>query len=292
MLRALKDEFSEKPREMRNPGVTDLEFFDEEAAERTKYEEENFTRLILSKKQRRAMERKQKLASLNRLEDFDDYRDLEAITSIANERSDMVATKAAKARSLEQYVRDMEGGSKAKRKSKGSVDVDLPIRKSHSQRASELEAARARRKAKRERKASGGESDDDTIARPTKKRKALDPEAAALYEQALEASKTSSRSKRKSSRGIHARKAPEGYMDDREAAMDGGKRAAGYQIMNNRGLRPHRNKEVSNPRKKGRIRYEKAVKKRRSQVADLRERGFYGGEERGIKDDISKSIKL
>lgn len=58
----------------------------------------------------------------------------------------------------------------------------------------------------------------------------------------------------------------------------------------------HRRKDLKNPRKKHRIKYGEAVKRRKGQVATMREapsapRG-YGGEATGIKARLSKSVRL
>ena len=72
-----------------------------------------------------------------------------------------------------------------------------------------------------------------------------------------------------------------------------GKREINYQIEKNRGLTPRRNKELKNPRKKHRIKYGKALIRRKGQVQDQRERReSYGGEATGIKSRITKSVKL
>ena len=79
--------------------------------------------------------------------------------------------------------------------------------------------------------------------------------------------------------------------------MDGeveGERAVGNMIMNNRGLVPHRKKEFRNPRLKRREQYRKAIIRRKGAVRDVRtdEGHKYGGEETGIKSNLSRSRKL
>jgi U3 small nucleolar RNA-associated protein 3 len=63
----------------------------------------------------------------------------------------------------------------------------------------------------------------------------------------------------------------------------------------NRGLTPHRNKEMKNPRKKHRIQYERALVRRKGAVREAvagAAGAAYGGEATGIKSKISKSRKL
>jgi U3 small nucleolar RNA-associated protein 3 len=65
------------------------------------------------------------------------------------------------------------------------------------------------------------------------------------------------------------------------------------QIQKNRGLTPHRRKDLKNPRKKHRIKFAAATVRRKGQVQDVRsptER--YGGEATGIKTRVVKSRKL
>ncbi len=74
---------------------------------------------------------------------------------------------------------------------------------------------------------------------------------------------------------------------------DGSKRGIDYSMQKNRGLTPRRNKDLKNPRKRNRLKYGKAVTRRKGQVQDQRERrDAYGGETTGIKSKVSKSRKL
>jgi len=73
-------------------------------------------------------------------------------------------------------------------------------------------------------------------------------------------------------------------------------RAASYEIMTNRGLRPHRKKVNRNPRVKKREAYDKALLKRKSQVREGDTSGSgrvaYGGELTGIKANLSRSRRF
>jgi hypothetical protein len=83
-----------------------------------------------------------------------------------------------------------------------------------------------------------------------------------------------------------------GHEDDLEDATD--KRAATYEIMTNRGLRPHRKKSNRNPRVKKREAFDKAVQKRKSQVREVVAGSTvaYGGEMTGIKSKLSRSRRF
>ena len=78
-----------------------------------------------------------------------------------------------------------------------------------------------------------------------------------------------------------------------EAEVEG-ERAISKQIMNNRGLVPHKPKINRNPRVKKREQFRKAVIRRKGAVREVRtdEGHRYGGEETGIKMNLSRSRKL
>lgn len=78
-----------------------------------------------------------------------------------------------------------------------------------------------------------------------------------------------------------------------EDAGTEGKRPITYEMAKNKGLTPHRKKELRNPRVKHRIKYRKAKIRRKGQVREVRrELKKYGGEISGIKAGVVKSIKF
>ena len=75
-----------------------------------------------------------------------------------------------------------------------------------------------------------------------------------------------------------------------------GKRGITYAIEKNKGLHPHRKKEVRNPRVKKRKKFEEKKKKLKSVRAvynkEREGKGGYGGEKTGIKRSLVRSVKL
>lgn len=98
--------------------------------------------------------------------------------------------------------------------------------------------------------------------------------------------------KREKERAKEERKAYlEHYVNDDFKLEEGESRKATQKILKNRGLVPSRPKENRNPRVKKRRRYEKALKRRKGQVAALRtnEADQYMGEKSGIRSDVTHS---
>ncbi|KAF3910577.1 hypothetical protein ABW21_db0202719 [Orbilia brochopaga] len=72
-----------------------------------------------------------------------------------------------------------------------------------------------------------------------------------------------------------------------------GKRAIGYTILKNKGLTPHRKKDVRNPRVKKRKKFEAAKKKLASRQAVYKPpTSAYSGEATGIRTKVIKSVKF
>ncbi|XP_016983420.1 something about silencing protein 10 [Drosophila rhopaloa] len=82
---------------------------------------------------------------------------------------------------------------------------------------------------------------------------------------------------------------PEEEQDEEEMA----RRGITYQMAKNKGLTPHRKKELRNPRVKHRGKYRKALIRRKGAVRTVRkELHRYGGEMSGIKSSVTKSVKF
>jgi len=77
--------------------------------------------------------------------------------------------------------------------------------------------------------------------------------------------------------------------DDEEAE----KRAITYKIAKNKGLMPKRSKLQRNPRVKNRMKFEKAQKRRKGAVREIRSQSQkYGGEASGVNVRVKKGVKF
>eukprot|EP00794_Sanderia_malayensis_P019003 gene19003-20915_t len=80
--------------------------------------------------------------------------------------------------------------------------------------------------------------------------------------------------------------------DDLQNDEDG-KRGITYEMSKNKGLTRKRKKELKNPRVKHKMKFKKAIVRRKSQIPLVRgEAGNYGGELTGIKTNVRKSVKI
>ena len=71
------------------------------------------------------------------------------------------------------------------------------------------------------------------------------------------------------------------------------KRGITYKIAKNKGLTPKRSKLQRNPRVKNRVKYQKAMKRRKGAVREVRDQNSkYGGEASGINIRVKKGVKF
>jgi U3 small nucleolar RNA-associated protein 3 len=154
-----------------------------------------------------------------------------------------------------------------------SGDADTPGRVSLADRRAAFDSARAAagaKRAQREEDEDGGGFDSDDPA----------------Y---LAAAATASR--KKAARG--AAYAPTPAHPPLAPELPDGPRSLTREVATNRGLTPHRRKDLKNPRVKGRKRFAKAQVRRGGQVVTAKPpAGPYGGEATGIRSKVSKSTRF
>lgn len=138
-----------------------------------------------------------------------------------------------------------------------------------------------------------GEDDSDNESQALQA-KQINDEFGKDYYDTIKKSREDAKSTRKEAHNVAKRAAKEGKLAQMvEELGEDGKRALNYQIMKNKGLTPHRRKEVRNSRVKRKLKYEKAQKTLKSTKAVYKApTGAYEGETTGIKKGLSRSLKF
>mmetsp|Transcript_14785 Transcript_14785/g.48848 ORF Transcript_14785/g.48848 Transcript_14785/m.48848 type:complete len:256 (-) Transcript_14785:1685-2452(-) len=250
---------------------------------RAKIEEDLFTRVPLSKtERRRAKATSRSMNSLANVGDFgDDVADLVEVAEALEKSGGAAAGKRA-GRLVDSV--SLASGVEVKQKQKPvSGEQDVPQRDSLGDRRNKYERGvnKAHAAAARAAEAEAGGMYDDDAPRQS----IPDDDEYVAASAARDAKRNAKEEKYRRSLGVAV--AMEEEIDGDE------KRDVGGKIMANRGLTPHRNKEHKNPRKRLRGKFEKAVVRRKGQVRTMREDGGgYAGEQSGIKTSVTKSRKF
>ena len=178
-------------------------------------------------------------------------------------------------------------------------DDDVPHRERLRDRQARL-LAEAEKRGKSKKQAGeelGGESDEEDHARARDVRGENDgPDDGTEYYDMIASRSSAKKSEKRALAEAQKQAAAEGgrVVQTEEIGADG-KRAIGYVIEKNKGLTPHRKKDVRNPRVKKRKKYDAQKKKLASMKPTYKGgegRGGYGGELTGIKTGLVKSTKL
>jgi U3 small nucleolar RNA-associated protein 3 len=286
MLRALQEEFGSAPQTESNTGITgrSQEERDAEAAEdeRRDFEEERFVRLVVSKKDKKAMKRAQKNAGrMDALAGVGDVGEFDEVSKLMGSSGGAGANLEA----LEGGFDDDEGNdgdSSAGGYGGGDFDAKTSAALARAMTAfGDHDGEKKRRRAPDGPMDSMGSRDDDGSSYDDE-----DDDAGDMYENFVGKKKAY-----KSSKKDHYSVAPRFGSEKPDNVEDGKKRAASYDIMKNRGLTPHRKKENRNPRVKKREQFRKAVIKRKGAVRDVQTGvgNQYAGETTGINKTISRS---
>lgn len=229
-------------------------------------EEELMIRVPLTKEERKRL-RAQKRAGLSGKALLDDFGD-DLVDIIDKSNIDNSFTRH---RANQKFGADL--ASIAARQPPRSGDADLPHRDSLRERRARMDAIRAKSAAEMEELASmkairHGEEDD-------------------FYKESKAAA---AERKRRRKDAYHPAELPPPLEDP----VAPGARHINSAIEKNRGLTPHRRKDLKNPRKKHRIKFDEANVRRKGQVQDIQPHAgnAYGGEATGIKSRVTKSVKF
>lgn len=297
LLRDLTSEFSDRPMEEPSVGSTHADLKNRKvAAERTRYEEENFVRLQESKKEKTERIRREREAeyglrnSLNELEDFGDLEGL--VSRVDRDASFRVNEKARREQELSKFMaklaQDEANDSRKKRSKKGSGDQDVRIRDPVEMRNNIAQKA-ARESAYMEQQ---NQEREEKRARKRAKRD-IDRETTvpASEESSLYASTDAETKKRKADRKQKYTLPDLQPSAPAHLLPEGASRKANYQILKNHGLKAYKKKEDRNPRVKRRMAYEKKLKARQGQVMSMRknEGETYSGEASGLRSGLVAS---
>ena len=174
-------------------------------------------------------------------------------------------------------------------------DLDLPYRERLFERQQRL-VEEARKRGMQQRDQLGVDAADDAAddAVNAATARLINAMGDLEYYNTVRRGKEAQKEARRTAHAVAVRAAKEGKLAEASDALgDDGKRAVNFQILKNKGLTPHRNKDNRNSRVKKRKKYEQAKKKLRSVRQVYEEhRGPYEGEKTGIKKGITRSVKL
>ncbi|GFR45262.1 hypothetical protein Agub_g6368 [Astrephomene gubernaculifera] len=293
-LRALAAELAGAPEEER----TAVAGLDSVAALRTRaklearaaVEEDMFIRVPLSKDEAKRLrqQRRAGMSGAGLLEDFgDEVADLVDMTRGSAGAAGAIAQRGNALNDLfaRQKVSQKFGTdhpSLSKRPHGG--DEDLPLREPLHERRAKFDAAAARRSVRADEEGFGDEEYD--LSGGKKKRRAAGEEDD-FYAQAKADAATRKKARAEAHRApALAPPAPDPKTDAARGITD--------EIQRNRGLTPHRRRDQKNPRKKNRMKFEKAMVRVKGAVQPVRqpEAVAYGGEATGIKTKVAKSRRL
>lgn len=306
MVRELRDEFSEAPRQIHADDFGCGASADSQAVARLRhdeaelraYEEANFTRLAVSKEQRRELKRRQAaVARGDELTAFDD--DFSHLSSLAK-RSRPVDEAQQRDAALRQYMASLEQrGKKSRAAQNGDAATPAQTREMREERRRERRMATARKRGEAGND-SAGESDgggDGGVERAERQEYVHEP----ANEDYVRAAAAGSAKRQRKAADAEARAATAGaelnavrrevQADDTAGAAE--KRKADRQILKNRGLTRERKKIDRNPRVKNREKYRRVVIKRKGQVREARTAdATYAGESSGINQNVTHSRRF
>jgi len=200
--------------------------------------------------------------------------------------------KKARKRTLRFYTSKIDQQAR-KKDEKYTGDLDIPYKERLFERQQRL-IEEARKRGQHDDHGEDLGANDDFDSQDEQDAKEVNDGFDDTYYNTIKSSKIGDKEKRKEAHEKAVKAAKEGKLAELQDNLgEDGKRAVNYQIMKNKGLTPHRNKDNRNSRVKKRKKYEKAQKKLKSTRAVYSEpTGAYEGEKTGIKKNLSKSVKF
>ncbi|PSC73947.1 Something about silencing 10 [Micractinium conductrix] len=247
-------------------------------AAREDVEEELMIRVPLSKEERKRLKlhRREGLSGKALLDDFAD--EVADIVGAGGGEGSGIDAIFQRHRASQKWGADLEAQAMAaSRKAPRSGDADLPQKEPLYERRAKFDSVRARQQMA---------LDEDEAPEQLGGKRRRGGEEDEFYAAAKEAA-VAKKSKRREAY-LHPETLPP-VEDPTTAAARGITR----DIEKNRGLTPHRRKDMKNPRKKHRVKFAQATERRKGQVQEVRQTGgAYGGEATGIKARVSKSVRL
>ena len=305
ILESLREEFSEAPEAVSSTGVlgktSEEKRIEEEMEERRVFEEDRFTRLALTRKDKQAIKRREREAMKGGMNtddlmvDIGDIGDIEHMVSAKKGGVDYVglgdSVRRSKSSKHQSQEEDSFAGQDHKSAAVSAKSLKYASRVLANTGDSEEEDSHpARRRAPDARDLGGEEEEYDFDY--------MNQEGGAGGEEDDEESLLESFAQRKRAHveekaALHNVNKQPRYGGFDNSVEDGEKRKASYQILKNRGLTPHRKTANKNPRVKKREDYRKAVIAKKGQVREVVvPTSSYGGELTGIKANISHSRRL
>lgn len=270
-------------------------------AAREKVEEELMNRIALSKEDKRRLKAAQHsgVRGTDLAEHLAD--DVAGMMEMAEGLKGALSTKQSKSKGassagvpeggttttglLRQKLAQKYGGTSGSGESKKarSGDADLAPRVPLGDRRAALDRKRAYEDAR------GDIADEETPQHNKRKRTGEEDEFYRSVRVEKEAKKAAKKEEEQAKRRAKERTAHPPL----EEPQTRGARAVTKEILKNRGLTPYRRKDQKNPRVKNRMKYENAVVRHKGAVPSMRDTTVpYGGEDTGIKANITKSRKI
>lgn len=246
---------------------------------------------VLTKPSVRVVENKKSRPQANVADDEDsDFGEDSELTA------QELAEKAKRKKSLRFYTSQI--AQKANKRGaagrNAGGDDDIPYRERLRDRQARLNAEAEKRGKTSERDELGQDSDEEDRRQAKEIRAAADSDEE--YYDMVAAKSAKKKADRKAASDAYKEAAQQGgRVIEKEEVGPDGKRAITYAIEKNKGLTPHRKKDVRNPRVKKRKKYDEKKKKLASMRPTYKGgegRGGYGGELTGIKKGLVRSTKL